>query len=211
MSQLNAIPLNSPDGSLWGEFLHSFLRLQGLILALVGIAVGIVVWWFTPQTQVRVAWVWIVVLVSVVIIWLLVDVARRLFNRPIHFLPKVVTSIESNGLSQRPILILERSDLFGHGSLVSMFFIDDNGIELQAGSGQVLTIQTDRRIQVEVTHWATAHVAVLDRVKSGSSDTLARLLVKPSVTHASMQGNTFEAVGGHDEVEVDQEVSEDVE
>lgn len=209
MNQPNTPPLDRPDGSLWAEFMVSFFRLQGLLLALAGVAVSIIVWWFTPTSQVRVAWVWIVSLVAAVVIWLLIDVAKRLYDRPVRFLPKVVTSLESNGLSQRPILILEKSDLFGHGSLVSMFFIDESGIELQAGSGQVLTIQTDRRIQVEVTHWAKAHIAVLERVKARSTDTLARLLVKPSVTQASMQGNSFEAVGISDELDVDQEVSED--
>jgi len=119
----------------------------------------------------------------------------RLHRRPIHFLPKVVTALKSNGLSSFPILILERSELFGHGSLVTVFYVDQNGIELQVGNGQVSTVQMDRRIQVEVTHWAVAHQNIFDGMAANLADTLCRLLVKPTVTSGSIESGVFRRIG----------------
>lgn len=187
--------LESPERSLLGELGYSFTRLQSLILALVGIIASIVVWWAAPDVTVQIGWLWITLIVASVMIWLLIDVARRLLGRQARFLPIVVTSLPSNGLTERPILILQPSELFGHGSLVTVFYVDDNGIELQVGSGYVVTIQTDRQIQVELTHWAAAHVGVLDGIKATSRDVLKRLLVKPSVTQGSLEGRAFDSLG----------------
>lgn len=183
--------INAPDRSIWEEFAASASQLQGLILAFISVFVGIIVWFFVPTTQIDAAWLWLALIVSLTIIWLLIDTCRSLHGKPIHYLPKVLKSIPSNGLNNNPILILNNSELFGHGSLVTIFFVNDHEIELQVGSGHVSTIQTDRKIQVEITQWANAHQAVLQGVIDASVDILGRLLVKPTVTSGSIGGFGF--------------------
>lgn len=193
--------INSPDRSILAEFAASASQLQGLILGLVGVALGVIAWLSAPAAQVRVAWLWITIIAFLIVIWLLIDTCRRLHQRPVHYLPRVLKSIPNNGLNNNPILILESSELFGYGSLVTIFFVNDQDIELQVGSGHVSTIQTDRKIQVEITQWATAHQSVLQRVVDASVDTLGRLLIKPTVTSGTISGSGFESLDSPPEVE----------
>lgn len=169
--------------SVLGEFAQSAGRLQGVILGLVGVAAATIVWFVAPDLQIRVAWLWVVTTPLLIIIWLLIDVARRLIAKPSHLLPKVVTALPSNGLNHLPILILEPSELFGFQAVVTIYYLNNADIELQVGNGHVLTIQTDRRIQIEVTHWAKAHNSVLNEIKLAAPDTLKRVLIKPTATY----------------------------
>ena len=194
----------SATGSVFGEFAASAGRLQGLILGLLGVGAAVIVWFMAPDAQIRVAWLWIVSVVLLIIIWLLIDVVRRLLAKTGQTLPEVVTALSSNGLTNRPILILEESDLFGHQAIVTVYYTNDSNIELQVGSGHVSTIQTDRRIQVEVTQWVRAHEAVLNDVKRAAPDTLKRILVKPTATYDDLNTDFFAALPFQTQVEDDQ-------
>ncbi|WBQ14829.1 hypothetical protein [Sphingobium yanoikuyae] len=183
------------------EFASAASQLHGLILGLVGVALAVIVWLSAPAAQVRVAWLWITIIISLIVIWLLIETCRRIRQRSTHYLPRVLKSIPNNGLNNNPVLILESSELFGHGSLVTIFYVNDQDIELQVGSGHVSTIQTDRKIQVEITQWANAHQPVLQRVVEASVDVLGRLLIKPTVTSGTISGMGFESLDSSPEVE----------
>jgi hypothetical protein len=139
--------------------------------------------------------------VAVIIIWLLIDTCRRVLNKPVHYLPRVLTALPDNGINNLPVLILGESELFGHGSLVTVFYVDQNGIELQVGSGQVSTIQMDRKIQVEVTHWAKRHETVLQAAITAQADTLQRVLVKPTITSSVIGEEIFRRLSTEDGID----------
>jgi len=203
-AQKHKSALNKPNGSVLSEFLGSAGRLQGGILGLLGVISSVIVWIIAPDTQIKVFWLWLVTAFLVIIIWLLIDVANRSLNRFVHYLPDVVTALPNNGLNVFPVIILDESELFGHQSLVTIYYVDDNNIELQVGSGHVSTIQTDRRIQIEVNHWAKAHESILASMKIASPDTLKRLLVKPTATYGNPSGDAFKYLLETDDTTDDQ-------
>lgn len=173
---------NAPEKSVLGEFLATAGEQQGAILGLVGIAASVIVWFLAPDLNIKIAWLWVASTVFLVIIWLLIATCKRLNEKPAQYLPRALTALENNGISKNPIIILERSDFFGHGSLVTVFYVNDHDIELQVGSGQVATIQMDGKIQVEIDRWSENHRDKLEALMSRSKDALLRTLVKPTTT-----------------------------
>ena len=65
-------------------------------------------------------------------------------------LPRVIYSCKGTGaFEDHPVVcLLEQSELFSHGMAASFYFKGAGGFEVLIGTGRVLNVQEDRRIQV---------------------------------------------------------------
>ena len=98
-------------------------------------------------------------------------------------LPRVIYSCKGTGVSENyPVVcLLEQSELFSHGVAVSFYFKGDGGFEVLIGTGCVLNVQEDRRIQVGLNRAVEGQEATVGKLQGNNSDTLQRLIVKPNV------------------------------
>ncbi len=125
---------------------------------------------------------WLVVFGSVagLVFLSLGDFAIRSYHTAIHILPKVKAVIPppSND-SDHIVLVLDKSALFGHGSVVSIYLAEDC-YEILMGIGYVITVQDDGHIQVLVTK-QIQRPEIWTTVKASNSGVIKSLRVKPTL------------------------------
>ena len=109
-------------------------------------------------------------------------------------LPCVIYSRKGAGVFEdySVVCLLEQSELFSHGVAVSFYFKDAGEFEVLIGTGLVLNVQDDRRIQVGLKHIGNGQEATVSKLQENNSDTLQRLIVKPNVPDLFMNSR----VGG---------------
>ena len=113
-------------------------------------------------------------------------------------LPRVIHSRKGTGgfKNNGVICLLEESTLFNHGIAVSFYFKDSAGFEVLIGTGIVINVQDDRRIQVGLRWVKKGQEDAVDELQSNNADALQRLIVKPYVQAFPMDSGAF---GGFDD------------
>jgi hypothetical protein len=83
-------------------------------------------------------------------------------------------------------LLLDKSELFGHDAVVSVYHVDGSDFEQLIGVGYVRNIQENGKIQVLVEE-VIANGDLLNRLAHNDAEVLGRIRVKPSAPHREMQ------------------------
>jgi hypothetical protein len=173
--------------SFWGLVWSNFLRIQGVLLS----AIGIALWFFTPQTSISLGLVLLVVILALVITLTFASTAYELFNKSKDFfsLPRVIFTrkIVANNQRQFLIFLLESSELFSNDTLVSFYYFDDDFEQLIA-IGRVINIQQNSKIQVEVIYPLSGHEEIFKRLENNDANALKKTRVKPNIPKAFLDG-----------------------
>jgi hypothetical protein len=173
------------------ELYESFIRIRGVPVTFLSLLLGLVYFYSSSNTtavQLKVILPWVVILLLAVIT--LFDASYRLYSKASHQLPRVKQARKppSAYADAVAVLLLEGSDIYGHESVVSIYYIDE-GFEVLIGIGFVLTRQDDGYIQVIVSNQIeTAYKEVWQRVCKNDSNVLPKLLVKPSIPKLYTEG-----------------------
>lgn len=164
-----------------------FWKVQGPALAIAGLAVAFITWNFA-NTQTVPLWLVCVIATPILItFWVLLaalDRALRLANKR---LPAVRLCAAGGSLYKgaEAVLILEPSDIYALGSVVSVYRQNDLHEELIA-LGRVESIQENRYIQVTLRQMTVAGRDVLAAILANEAATLRSLLVKPNVPELAL-------------------------
>ncbi len=125
----------------------------------------------------------VVIVVSTLLLVLLltfIDAAYTLYQTRPSVLPRVLTGREPfQGTSAALICLLEPSDLFFHGILVSLYRVAEEGIELPIGAGSVANIQEDGNILIEVTQVFKEQEDFAQSLRQNKAGALKVTRVKP--------------------------------
>ena len=78
------------------------------------------------------------------------------------------------------LYLLEPSDLFSHGIMVS-FYYNDNNFEQLIGIGRVVHIQEDKKIQVAMVTAREDSGAIIQRLSNNDAEALKKTRIKPTV------------------------------
>ncbi len=89
--------------SFWGLVWSNFLKIQGVLLGVIGIAL----WFFSPQTTISLGLFLLIVILCLVIILTFASTAYELFitSKQSFYLPKVIGSKKRTLINQRIYLI----------------------------------------------------------------------------------------------------------
>ena len=183
MSKMHPVQVSA--GAL---FWRSVRKTGGPLIAVVGFVVSVIAWRFAPQTSVP---LWIVVVIGALGIGLLAAALDAMFES-IAAAGQSLPSVKWTGPPPSTyrhavaLLILEPSELFAQGSLVSIYRQNDLYEEL-IGIGWVVSVQQNRSIQVAVRRLVDSAADVLPRLLQDDSSLLRSLLVKPSVPDVEME------------------------
>ena len=169
--------------SFWKRFWWSTRRSYGAFVIVLSLPTAIFLWQSPPTTRVPLG---IVIVASMLGVAVLVTFAHMAFSAIQEHsgrLPRVIHSRKGTGAFKDYLVVclLEQSELFSHGVAVSFYFKDSGEFEVLIGTGLVLNVQVDRRIQVGLTKALTGQKHTVDKLRENNSDTLQRLIVKPSV------------------------------
>lgn len=166
------------------ELYESFIRIRGVFITFLALCLGLLYFFLSGNTATIALRAVLPVIVALVIIAAtLFDLSIRLHGKATKQLPRVMQARKPPTLYPNAIaiLLIEESEIFGHESIVSVYYRDD-GFEVLIGIGFVLTKQDDGLIQVVVNRQVEeAHKEVWTKVCQNDTNTLPRLLVKPSM------------------------------
>ena len=169
---------------MFNRLYKSFVRVKGYVLSSFGLLIGLLAFFVTPTTEIPVRWVVVFAVPFFLLFIVVCDVAYCGIQDII--LPKVKASYKPSSLYSDAIatLLLEKSNLFGHESLVSVY-VKENAFEKLIGIGYVLTIQQNGLIQVLVIQGVEKQDSIWEKIRSGNSNVLSKLLIRPSIPKIS--------------------------
>lgn len=162
---------------------EAFLKTQGPLLGCVGLIVGVAAWLIPIPSDVKVALnrvlAWAIPTAIAGVVAFITLVTAFLQSRALSRLPRVINGRHHGSASESVMLLLDESELFGHGSLVSVYHVDASSFEELLGVGYVHNIQENRMIQVVFT--AKAGLSVCAKLASNDAAVLKNVRVKPTV------------------------------
>jgi hypothetical protein len=167
---------------IFKEIYKSFIRVNGYLLSSFSLLIALLLFFVTPTTDIPVRWVVVFAVPFFLLFIVVCDVAYCAIQDIV--LPKVKASREPSSLypNALAILLLEKSNLFGHESLVSVYFKGDD-FETLIGVGYVLNIQQGGLIQVLVIgKVGEAQDDTWEKIRNNNGDILSKLLIRPSIT-----------------------------
>jgi hypothetical protein len=178
---------------------QSFIRIHGVVVTLIGVALSIVVWLVKPDATVPVAiLVPIAVLVAIVLVVLL-DAGHSAWLIRSPGLPRVLYATAAvPGIPHAQLVcLLEPSDTFSYGVQVGFYYQNPDGFELLVGIGRVVNIQDDKRVQVCLTRSVPGQENNVNLISQNTKNVLERVRVKPSVPHDVFGGIDEERANEH--------------
>lgn len=178
-------------GSFGRELYESFCRIRGVPVALIALVLGLIYFYVSGnQSELPLKVVLPIFVATGIILWTFFDLSLELYKKATKQLPKVKQARTPPGIYPNAVavLLLEGSEVYGHESLVSIYYRDDN-FEVLIGLGFVLTRQDDGLIQVVVSHQLEeTYKDVWVKVCQNDGSVLPKLLVKPSLPKLFAEG-----------------------
>lgn len=165
-------------GLLW----RSFLDIKGPVLWLLTFGLAVSFRLFPLKAAISLDWAIPLALFLLVIVLTIGKAAYELFESASKGLPKLLV-VQKRKIGDEEatfFCLLEPSELFSHGIMVS-FYHDDGDFETLIGLGIVEHIREDKRIQVRIIAAATGYEEIMERLKSSESEVIKRVTVKPHV------------------------------
>jgi hypothetical protein len=187
--------VNSRPTNVWAALKEQLIKPGGLALAFTGLALGLVAYFVLPDWKISAQAILAVIIVAVASIWVCLtalndalactmDLSGRLDEAVagVRYAPKVLHAMSDPSDEGTLLLLIEANRLFGQSMLVSLYYEDERGFELLVGAGKVANVQTNGMIQISVTAWQEAHLAVRRWLVGQESGKIERLLVRPAPT-----------------------------
>lgn len=179
----------SMKNNFWNLLWSSFNEIQGSLITFIGIFVSILLARFPVKTQVSLDTFIIIVLILLLIIATVIKAINTLFTeykdlqqrlvQPL--IPKILSSRKYEILERAGILcLLERSQLFSIG-IFACYYKDADGFELLIGTGTILNIQGDGKIQALIDRPASGYQDILDKLANNDYQITSRVVIKPTI------------------------------
>lgn len=160
----------------------SFKKIGGLLVTSIALIATIILWSVDKSYMFYAYWVIPIITLLLIAGITFFDVALNAYDKTKNLLPKVLYSREMYGNSENGALcLLEPCSLLSQDSYVSFFLIDNQGFELFIGSGVVIMIQTDKKIQVFLDQVLPGHQQTLTEIIQNNGATIEKLIVKPGM------------------------------
>lgn len=177
--------------NFWSLIWSSILEIGlGLLTFIAGIFVLVTITRFSVKTPISLGWFILAVLFLLGIIAILgnalykISIEYRELEQRItqQLIPKILSAKKYNILERAGILcLLNQSELFSIGILISCYYRDNEGFEFLIGTGQVINIQEDGKIQALVDLPVSAYQDILNKLANNDSQVINRILVKPTI------------------------------
>jgi hypothetical protein len=165
------------------ELYTSFLKTRGYPVGILSFLMTTLAFYFRIDDAIPLKWLVPLFMLSLLVFMVLLDFASRAYHSATASLPVVKSATKAPELYPDAIalLLLDKSDLYGHESLVSIYSRDDE-FEMLIGVGFVLTIQQDGRVQVVVMEKLDSGRDTLwTEIQANNANALKKIIVKPSI------------------------------
>lgn len=169
--------------NLWELIWYGFLETKGFVLVIMAIVLPIILWIISPNTTIWIGWFIFFILVCIIIISTFVYAFNKAYSMCQYILPKMLNGkrFPSSENKLDLLCLLESSELFSHGMLVSFYYIDEALYEQLIGIGYVINVQDDGRIQVRMKYPIKAQSKKIKSLMKNNAITLEKIRVKPTI------------------------------
>ncbi len=172
----------------------SFRKIQGPVGTVGTVVLGVLLWRFSRDGSIRLAVALPVGVLFMILLLTLCDAVYQMYKMSQRVLPRVLFGRKAAGQmeGEKVLCLLEPSELFSHGALVSFYHVGHENFEELIGIGTVVNVQEDRKIQVAMTWCVDGHEGTAERLARNDKEVLEKIMVKPSVPSA-YQASTWDA------------------
>lgn len=158
--------------------------MYGGLAGAVGLLAAVIFYIFalseSPGARVAVAVAIVFGTLLLVLLLTFIDAAYTLYKTGPSVSPKVRMGRDPfQGTSAALVCLLDPSDLFFHGILVSLYRVAEEGMELFIGTGSVANIQEDGNILIEVTQVSKEEEDFVQSLRQNKAEALKATRVKP--------------------------------
>lgn len=170
-------------------YFEKFGKFFGIPATILSILLGFILWLFLPSETFKASYVISISALSVVIVFPLLMLTFDLFDQiQNNRNPHVLTTFKypSGDLT----ILLSKSELFSHDTLVSIYFKGDESFEQLIAFGSVVNIQEDGKIQIGFAAILNGNSDLISKIESKNIDVLKKLTIKPNVSKAYLQLNS---------------------
>lgn len=177
--------------NFWSLIWSSFNEIQGSLITFLGIFVSVLLARFPAKKQIPLDIFIIVVLILLLIVATVIRAISTLLaeNQELRqklvqpVIPKITFARKYQISQVEGILcLLERSQLFSTGIFVSCYYEDEGGIELLIGTGKVINIQGEGKIQAFIDRPIPAYEDILIKLANNDSQVILRTVIKPTIS-----------------------------
>lgn len=151
---------------------------------LIGLVATIVTFTIQAETKISARWTVLGLLLEFALILALLELAWRAFLDRRQGLPRVIQSRKPAVGSDPAILLLEPSELYSFGDLVTFYYVGEDQFEELIGIGAVVNIQQDGKIQALLQTPVSEQGALIERLASNEAALKRLIRVKPNVQRA---------------------------
>lgn len=154
---------------------------QSLLLGLAAFGMSSV-YYIIAKASVVPSYIFCFVVIALLsIIYVLYESLRRSSAESANRLPSLLAVVPTENSSDQITLLLEPSDLFGMFSRVSIYHrYKDSEYEILIAYGNVVNVQSDRKIQVLVDDWSINSENYLAPLRNQNSSAMLCTIVRPS-------------------------------
>lgn len=196
--------------NFWGLIWSSFLDIQGILIGFLGVFITIVLSRFPVKTNIPLDLAIVILFFILLLIVTLFNAASKSFseykkakaeleklktknselelkvNR--RLLPKILLARQPQGKTGLEIeCLLENSELLSNNTFISFYYTGEDEFERLIGTGVVLTVQANGKIQALMDKPVSAYQDILEQLARNDAKILDRTVVKPSITRDMMQ------------------------
>ena len=167
--------------SFWREFVSSLRRTSAC--PIIGTVLTVFAFCFVAKDTVSLRIILPVSVLFLTIVFAFVDLSVRSFEFAKKSLPEVIQGRVPPGHFRGAIalLLLEKSNLYSHETLVSIYYRKDSFEEL-IGFGHVLTVQENGLIQVLVlSNFVDGEPDIWNHVQANDANYIKSLIVRPNI------------------------------
>ncbi len=155
-----------------------FLKVHGPTFSVVSFVLTFVLWGFAAKTRVPLFWLLTTLVILIFVTSVLV--AAICESLASSRLPRVLNGRWHQGV---PFCLLEPSELFSIGSLVSCYVTDESGFEKFVAVGKVDNIQSNGQIQVSLLTFIPGQEEYATKFAANDPAVLRAARIKPAVPH----------------------------
>ncbi|MEC5238938.1 hypothetical protein [Bacillus mycoides] len=161
----------------WRIFGQNLVKVHSVFGVVISITLSILLWKFSSDSQVSLVSFLVLLVTSVLLITALISVVLELLHSEI-VLPGIKRVIKVS--EEKIVFLLDSSNLFSHGILVSFFYTDKYNYEQLIAVGSVINIQDNGSIQVEIRDYKEVYEDLIMKAVNNDKDVLKEITVKPS-------------------------------
>ena len=191
--------------NFWGLIRCSFLEIQGILIGFMGVVITILLTRFPVKTNIPIDVAIVILFFMLLLVATLFRASSKGFNQykknkmllndltlrnneleakvNRRWLPKILLAQQPQGKTGVEIeCLLEHSELFSNDTFISFYYTGEDEFERLIGTGVVVTVQANGKIQALMDRRVNAYQDILEKLARNDATILDRTVVKPSIT-----------------------------